>query len=98
MSVSEAESSGVCPFCSLPVDRENPDEFYREVVAWATGPKVQSPVLREQTGRLAHATCIQKQIAGQAVDQPDLFGEEGANEPTVELVEDDELGMFYKGS
>ena len=89
MSVPEATSPGECPFCSNPVGREDPDGFYREVTSWVTGPKLQSPVLRTQTGRVAHDHCIQKQIDGQAADQPDLFGEEYAGDATVSTVLDD---------
>jgi hypothetical protein len=60
-----------CRFCGRDVDKDDPDT-YRQVVSWVHGPKLDSPVLREQTGAFAHAKCIQRQFVGQAPDQPEL--------------------------
>lgn len=61
-----------CAFCVRPVDLDD-DETYHEVKSWVNGPKLDGPKLREQTGLVAHKACIDKVIAGQAADQPDLF-------------------------
>ena len=66
-----------CAMCSEEVTPEQVDDpmaTYREVVSWVTGPKLQNPVLREQTGRIAHAECVKKMIEGQAPDQKPLPG------------------------
>lgn len=66
-----------CPLCSLtiaPEQLDDPDAIYREVKSWVTGPKLQNPVLREQTGNVAHAVCIKKLLEGQAPDQKPLPG------------------------
>ena len=60
-----------CAFCNQAVNLDDP-ETYHQVVSWVHGPKLDGPVLREQTGLLAHKDCIQNQIAGQAPDQPEL--------------------------
>lgn len=64
-----------CVFCGGPVDQDG-DDTYHEVTSWVSGPKLQSPKLRTQTGRLAHGECVQKLIAGQAPDQESLGLEE----------------------
>lgn len=64
-----------CFFCKNELDADDPTT-YRQVESWVTGPKLDSPVLREQTGRLAHKTCIENIMRGQAPDQPGLFDEE----------------------
>lgn len=63
-----------CPFCHGAV---NPDaeENYREVSSWVSGPKLDGPKLREQTGRVAHKHCVENLASGQAPDQPELFAE-----------------------
>lgn len=69
-----------CWFCNKYVDQSDPDKIYREVTSWVTGPKLQSPVLREQSGRVAHKECVENQVAGQAADQPTL------DDPIVEKI------------
>lgn len=64
--------SGVCRFCDKRLEVDDPT-IYREVKSWVTGPKLDSPVLREQTGGLACRACIKKLVAGQAVDQEPLI-------------------------
>lgn len=69
-----------CPFClkGFTVDQlKDPDATYREVSSWVTGSKSQSPVLRETTGKTAHAECIKKLQDGVAPDQDKLPGIEG---------------------
>jgi len=74
------EESHVTHRCCLcfevltPEEVDDPDATYREVSSWVTGPKSQSPVLREQTGKIAHAKCINKVIDGQSPDQEPLPG------------------------
>lgn len=63
-----------CSFCEQPVDIEN-ENTYREVSSWVNGPKLDGPKLREQTGRFAHPHCVENLVAGQSVDQPELFDE-----------------------
>lgn len=59
-----------CHFCGEGIENlDDPDAIYREVSSWVTGPKLQSPVLRSHTGRIAHATCVRKLLDGEAVDQ-----------------------------
>lgn len=68
---------GGCYFCHgdfTAEELDNPDLTYREVSSWVTGPKLQSPVLREQTGRIAHVKCVHKIVEGVAPDQPDIPG------------------------
>lgn len=62
-----------CSFCHKPADEDDP-ATYREVTSWVNGPKLDGPVLREQTGLIAHERCIKNVINGQAADQPELFG------------------------
>lgn len=77
MSVSEEGSyreSGIrstCSFCFKLVDRGDPT-IYREVTSWVHGPKLDGPVLRGQTGNVAHEECIQKAVNGQSSDQEEL--------------------------
>lgn len=64
-----------CQLCFKPIDSDlldDPDAIYRKVTSWVHGPKLQSPVLREQTGDLAHRSCIEKLINGQSPDQESL--------------------------
>lgn len=63
-----------CHFCAEPVSDDD-ETAYREVTSWVHGPKLDGPILREQTGRVAHKTCIDKVAHGQAADQPELFPE-----------------------
>lgn len=64
-----------CVFCPEPLDLDD-ESNYREVKSWVTGPKLDGPVLREQTGYVAHKKCIEALMHGQAPDQPVLFEEE----------------------
>lgn len=57
-------------------DLDDPDSIYVEVKSWVTGPKLQSPVLRERTGQLAHKDCIIKMLDGEAPDQQPIPGME----------------------
>lgn len=61
-----------CPFCQREVDPDSPD-VYHEAVSWVTGPKLDHPVLRERTGKVAHKDCIEKLIDGQAPDQEPII-------------------------
>ena len=66
-----------CHFCKERIsgqDLDDPDAIYKEVTSWVTGPKLQSPTLREHTGRIAHATCVKKMLDGEAPDQVALPG------------------------
>lgn len=66
-------TSAYCWFgCGKHLDREDPDN-YRQVVSWVHGPKLDGPVLREQTGNMAHSECVQDAINGLAPDQEKLF-------------------------
>jgi hypothetical protein len=73
-----------CPHCGKEVNTdEDPDSFYTEVVSWVTGPKLDHPIMREQTGRFAHKKCVENLQHGQAPDQPELFtwDDESTNTP-----------------
>lgn len=61
-----------CELCRESINADDPDNW-RQVTSWVHGPKLQSPKLREQTGRLAHALCVTKVLNGQAPDQEELF-------------------------
>jgi len=66
-----------CDFCGVDLtaqELDDPDLNYREVHSWVTGRKSQSPVLRQQTGRLAHVACVKKLIDGEAPDQQAIPG------------------------
>jgi hypothetical protein len=65
-----------CHFCGelIGSDFDDPDSIYREVSSWVTGPKLQSPVLRTQTGHIAHVECVRKLLDGEAPDQEELPG------------------------
>ena len=66
-----------CAMCGIMLtsqDLDDPDAIYREVSSWVTGPKLQSPVLRLRTGRIAHKTCIEKLLDGEAPDQEPVPG------------------------
>jgi len=75
-----------------PEELDDPEAVYREVTSWVHGPKLQGPVLRTQTGRLAHRACVQKLIDGEAVDQEKLPGFETVHDHTCseECMESDE--------
>ena len=70
MSVPTQGSPGnsSCSFCGRTVEAGDVDTF-REVISWVHGPKLDSPVLRTQTGQLACRTCIDRLKEGQAPDQ-----------------------------
>lgn len=65
-------TGNLCWFCGNLVDRDNPDN-YRQVESWVSGPKLDHPVLRTQTGNMAHKECVDKVKMGQAPDQEELF-------------------------
>lgn len=60
-----------CEFCPNPL---NPYDLgvYKQVAGWVSGPKADGMVLREETGKYAHRTCIEKMKAGQLPEQPEL--------------------------
>lgn len=67
----------VCAFCFEQLSAQeidDPEAVYRQVTSWVHGPKLQGPVLRMQTGKLAHKPCIEKLINGQAPDQQSIPG------------------------
>jgi hypothetical protein len=67
----------ICALCTgelSETERDNPDLTYTHVESWVTGPKLQGPVLRRQTGKKAHACCIRKVIDGEAPDQEPIPG------------------------
>jgi hypothetical protein len=61
-----------CEFCGDPVDMDDPD-VQRQVTSWVHGPKLDSPVLREQTGKVAHNECVQMVVNGVAPGTEPLF-------------------------
>lgn len=66
-----------CAFCFKGLtaqEIDDPEAVYRQVTSWVHGPKLQGPVLRMQTGKLAHKACIEKLINGQAPDQQSIPG------------------------
>lgn len=69
-----------------PAELDDPNEIYREVKSWVYGKKLQSPVLREQTGRLAHSYCIEKVLDGQSPDQKPLPGLEAREDRVRPLI------------
>lgn len=71
-----------CWFCLEGVTLDDP-ETYRQVTSWVNGPKLDGPVLREQSGLVAHKKCVDNLIAGQAPDQPELF-DDGDYSPGIE--------------
>lgn len=67
----------ICAICLgefTPEDLDDPELTYTHVESWVTGPKLQGPVLRRQTGKKAHTRCIHKIIDGEAADQEPLPG------------------------
>lgn len=71
------EVAHVCALCFqaiTPAQYDDPDAIYREVSSWVTGPKLQSPVLRAPTGKIAHKKCIKKILDGEAPDQEPIPG------------------------
>lgn len=64
-----------CWFCLEMVTLDDPDT-YRQVTSWVNGPKLDGPVMREQSGLVAHKKCVDNLVNGQAPDQPGLFDEE----------------------
>lgn len=76
----ETYDGNLCAMCHkqiTPEESDDPNALYLEVASWVTGPKLQSPVLRSRTGRVAHVTCVHKIIDGEAADQLPLPGMEG---------------------
>lgn len=77
--------SGRCYFCEerfTVEELDDPDAIYRQVTSWVHGKKLQSPVLREQTGMVAHKACIEKIVNGQSADQESLPGFEAPSCPS----------------
>lgn len=72
VSLGGTQARRTCAFCGHRADPDDPDNF-REVVSWVHGRKLDGPVLREQTGRVAHAECVEKVRAGQSPDQEKLL-------------------------
>lgn len=74
----EAVHAGrICGLCHIELtdaEIDDPNAIYRQVSSWVTGPKLQSPVLRSQTGAVAHRSCIEKVINGQSPDQQSIPG------------------------
>ncbi len=64
-----------CWFCLKLADETDPDT-YKQVASWVNGPKLDGPVMREQTGLVAHKKCVDNLVHGQAPDQPELFDAE----------------------
>lgn len=62
-----------CAFCPNKIEAGDESELFREVRSWVHGPKLDGPVLREQTGRVAHKACVEKLMDGQAPDQETLL-------------------------
>lgn len=64
-----------CNFCFNNIDPDDEDTF-KQVTSWVSGPKLDGPKMREQTGRLAHKSCIDLLSKGQdPLEQPRLFEE-----------------------
>lgn len=61
-----------CNFCHEPVSDDDPD-LHREVTSWVSGPKLDHPILREQTGRVAHGECVRMVVNGVAPGTEPLF-------------------------
>lgn len=72
-----------CAFCPNQVIEGNPENYY-EVTSWVHGPKLDGPIMRERTGRVAHKKCIDNLAHGQAPDQPELFPESFGGNGDVE--------------
>ena len=49
---------------------------WKEVRGFVGGEKKDSMVLREDTGRYAHSSCVEKARAGQHPTQPELLADE----------------------
>lgn len=67
----------VCAMCYgafTPEELDDPDATHVNVESWVSGPKLQSPVLRRQTGKRAHSSCIRKVVDGEAPDQEPIPG------------------------
>ena len=58
--------------CGRDVD-EHADETWKEVRGFVGGPRKDSMRLREDTGRFAHAECVQRAQEGQAPGQETMF-------------------------
>lgn len=66
----------LCPLCNQVILSDA--DTAKEVRGWVSGPKKDSMRAREDTGRVAHAACVEVLIGGQDPAQPDLFGHTGA--------------------
>lgn len=67
----------ICALCLkefMPEELDDPNAIHVHVESWVSGPKLQSPVLRRQTGKRAHTTCIHKIMDGEAPDQEPIPG------------------------
>lgn len=65
------ESQRHCTFCRRRISLDDPTT-HSEVTAWVRGPKKDSSVLREYTGRNACGDCITKLRAGISPDAKDF--------------------------
>lgn len=63
-----------CDLCGKPVAFIG-EPFAKKVTGWVLGPKFDSMKLRQDTGEIAHNSCVLMVQNGQDPMSPDLFGE-----------------------
>ena len=59
-----------CSLCGKPV---NKDTAWKEVTGWVGGPRKDSMRLRQDTGKFAHDSCVEKVSSGLPPEQETLF-------------------------
>lgn len=70
-----------CAMCDGPLNPYD-KQTWKEVVGWVGGPRKDSMKDRKNTGRYAHNHCILKVTSGQAIDQPEMFDDDGTPDLT----------------
>jgi len=58
--------------CGNPLNPHD-EGTWKQVIGWVGGPRKDSMRLREDTGKHAHAACVEKAQQGQAPDQETMF-------------------------
>lgn len=81
------QASNLCPLCEKIINKDDPTNW-KEVKGWVGGPKKDHMRLRNDTGLLAHDSCVAKLSQGQTPDQPSIFESQDSSESWAELPEE----------
>lgn len=91
-TMMDALSGEACPLCHNSINKDDPTNW-KQVVGFVGGPKKDSMRLRQDTGILAHDTCVKKLAEGQAPDQPSMFEDQYYLTKNSGIVPLEEIGL-----